>query len=320
MTSQSLRGAIAASITAFVAACLWAASPAVAQVVTGTLGSPSATTTIPGNQIPAPEPKFGGTITEDATHLQAVVAAHHRAAQGRAEHPADHDRRPGLRRQRHLRRRRADAGAGPHRQDRPALHAVPFDLAVLAHACGGDHRTQPPLRRLRRDHRAVHRLPRLRLDHRPRQRHDRPRAQGQRLSPPRGSARTTTRRPSSTARPAPSTNGRRAWASTTSTASWAARPTSGQPYLFQNNRQIFPWIGKPGYNLITDMADEAIKYMKELQASAPEQPFFLYYVPGGTHSPHQPKQESDRQVQGQVRHGLECAARARSSPTRSAWA
>ena len=25
------------------------------------------------------------------------------------------------------------------------------------------------------------------------------------------------------------------------------------PYLFQNNRQIFPWIGKPGYNLITDM-------------------------------------------------------------------
>ena len=34
------------------------------------------------------------------------------------------------------------------------------------------------------------------------------------------------------------------------------------PYLFQNNRQIFPWIGKPGYNLITDMADEAISYMK----------------------------------------------------------
>src|SRR5208282_4952247 len=63
------------------------------------------------------------------------------------------------------------------------------------------------------------------------------------------------------------------------------------PYLFQNNRQIFPWVDKPGYNLITDMADEAIKYLTSLDASAPDTPFFLYYVPGGTHSPHQPKPE-----------------------------
>ena len=34
--------------------------------VTGTLGSPSATTTIPGNQLPAPEAKFGGVIKDDA--------------------------------------------------------------------------------------------------------------------------------------------------------------------------------------------------------------------------------------------------------------
>jgi arylsulfatase A-like enzyme len=63
------------------------------------------------------------------------------------------------------------------------------------------------------------------------------------------------------------------------------------PFLFQNNRQIFPWVGKPGYNLTTDMADEAIKYMQELNAAAPDQPFLVYYVPGGTHSPHQPKKE-----------------------------
>jgi arylsulfatase A-like enzyme len=63
------------------------------------------------------------------------------------------------------------------------------------------------------------------------------------------------------------------------------------PYLFQNNKQIFPWIGKPGYNLTTDMADEAIGYIKELNAAAPDKPFFLYYVPGGSHSPHQPKAE-----------------------------
>ena len=64
-----------------------------------------------------------------------------------------------------------------------------------------------------------------------------------------------------------------------------------EPYLFQDHTQIFPWIGKPGYNLTTDMADEAIKYMKELGAVAPDQRFFVYYVPGGSHSPHQPTQE-----------------------------
>ena len=39
-------------------------SEATAQQITGTPGSPSATTTIRGNQIPAPEPKFGGVIKE----------------------------------------------------------------------------------------------------------------------------------------------------------------------------------------------------------------------------------------------------------------
>jgi arylsulfatase A-like enzyme len=63
------------------------------------------------------------------------------------------------------------------------------------------------------------------------------------------------------------------------------------PFLYQNTTQIFPWIGKPGYNLTTDLADAAIAYMRQLNASAPEKPFFVYYVPGGTHSPHQPTQE-----------------------------
>src|SRR5271163_862322 len=63
------------------------------------------------------------------------------------------------------------------------------------------------------------------------------------------------------------------------------------PYLFQDHTRVFPWIGHPGYNLTTDMADEAIKYLHELNASAPDKPYFLYYVPGGTHSPHQPTKE-----------------------------
>jgi arylsulfatase len=75
------------------------------------------------------------------------------------------------------------------------------------------------------------------------------------------------------------------------------------PYLFQNNKQISPWVGKPGYNLTTDLADEAIGYMKELNAAAPDKPFFLYYVPGGSHSPHQPKAEWVEKFKGKFDKG-----------------
>ena len=63
------------------------------------------------------------------------------------------------------------------------------------------------------------------------------------------------------------------------------------PYLFRDHTEIYPWIGHPGYNLTTDLADEAIKYLNGLNSVAPNKPFFLYYAPGGSHSPHQPTQE-----------------------------
>ena len=39
------------------------------------------------------------------------------------------------------------------------------------------------------------------------------------------------------------------------------------------------------------MADDAIAHMKMLNAVDPEKPFFVYYVPGGTHAPHHPTPE-----------------------------
>src|SRR5262245_18914900 len=42
-----------------------------AQQVVGTPGSPDATTTISGNQLPPPDPKFGGVIKEDAAQSTA---------------------------------------------------------------------------------------------------------------------------------------------------------------------------------------------------------------------------------------------------------
>ena len=43
----------------------------IAQQVTGELGSPGTTTTISGNQLPPPDPKFGGVIKEKASESTA---------------------------------------------------------------------------------------------------------------------------------------------------------------------------------------------------------------------------------------------------------
>jgi arylsulfatase A-like enzyme len=64
-----------------------------------------------------------------------------------------------------------------------------------------------------------------------------------------------------------------------------------QPNLFQNTTAIYPFEGKPGWNLTTAMADDAIRYMRQLKAVAPDKPFLVYYVPGGTHAPHHPTPE-----------------------------
>ncbi|MGD0932608.1 MAG: arylsulfatase [Candidatus Korobacteraceae bacterium] len=77
------------------------------------------------------------------------------------------------------------------------------------------------------------------------------------------------------------------------------------PYLFRNTTAVYPWVGKKGYNLTTDLADDAIKYLRDLNASAPDKPFFVYYVPGGSHSPHQPTQEWIDKFKGKFDMGWE---------------
>jgi len=78
-----------------------------------------------------------------------------------------------------------------------------------------------------------------------------------------------------------------------------------EPYLFRNTSVVTPWVGHPGYNLTTDLADDAIHHMRELNASAPDQPFFVYYVPGGSHSPHQPTKEWIDKFHGKFDMGWE---------------
>ena len=64
-----------------------------------------------------------------------------------------------------------------------------------------------------------------------------------------------------------------------------------EPNLFRNTTAIYPYVGHPGWNLTTAMADDAIHWMNLLNDLDSSMPFFLYYVPGGTHAPHHPTPE-----------------------------
>jgi len=65
------------------------------------------------------------------------------------------------------------------------------------------------------------------------------------------------------------------------------------PNLFRNTTQIYPFEGKPPgtWNLTTAQADDAIEYLNQVNQIDPSKPFFCYYVPGGTHAPHHPTKE-----------------------------
>lgn len=64
-----------------------------------------------------------------------------------------------------------------------------------------------------------------------------------------------------------------------------------QPNLFRNTTQIFPFQDKPGWNLVTGMADDAIDYMTRMHQIQPDKPIFIKYAPGATHAPHHPTKE-----------------------------
>jgi arylsulfatase A-like enzyme len=64
-----------------------------------------------------------------------------------------------------------------------------------------------------------------------------------------------------------------------------------QPNLFRNTTQIYPFEGKPGWNLVTGMADDAIDYIHRVSQIDPSKPFFIKYAPGATHAPHHPTKE-----------------------------
>lgn len=76
-----------------------------------------------------------------------------------------------------------------------------------------------------------------------------------------------------------------------------------RPGVFEGTKSIEPYIGKPDYNLDYDLADQAISWVRNQHSVAPDKPFLVYYAPGATHAPHQPRKEWIAKYKGKFDEG-----------------
>ncbi len=61
-----------------------------------------------------------------------------------------------------------------------------------------------------------------------------------------------------------------------------------EPELWRDTTQVYaPKTSSQGYNLNEDLANDAIHWLRQHDASSPGKPFFLYYATGAIHDPHQ---------------------------------
>jgi arylsulfatase len=68
------------------------------------------------------------------------------------------------------------------------------------------------------------------------------------------------------------------------------------PNLVSGNEQVDPpATPEEGYHLSEDLAEQAIEYIQDTKAVAPDKPFFSYFAPGACHAPHHvPKEWADK--------------------------
>ena len=60
-----------------------------------------------------------------------------------------------------------------------------------------------------------------------------------------------------------------------------------------------------GYHLTVDLTDNALTFIRDAKAIAPDKPFFLYYCPGACHAPHQVPKEWIQKYKGKFDMGYE---------------
>jgi arylsulfatase A-like enzyme len=75
------------------------------------------------------------------------------------------------------------------------------------------------------------------------------------------------------------------------------------PALWEGTKPIEAPHDDPTYMLDRDLADHAIAWIREQKSLAPDKPFFVYYAPGTTHSPHQAPKDWIAKFKGKFDQG-----------------
>ena len=77
-----------------------------------------------------------------------------------------------------------------------------------------------------------------------------------------------------------------------------------EPNLYRNTIPVSPpHTAKEGYNLTTDLIDDAIAWVENHNAVTSEEPFFLYFAASATHSPHHVPQDWIEKFKGRYDQG-----------------
>ncbi len=66
----------------------------------------------------------------------------------------------------------------------------------------------------------------------------------------------------------------------------AGEASQYEPTMYRNTNMVTEEKPK-GYHLTEDIAEDAIKWLREQNAYAPDKPFFMYWATGASHGPHQ---------------------------------
>ena len=82
----------------------------------------------------------------------------------------------------------------------------------------------------------------------------------------------------------------------------AGEASQYEPTLTRNTTEVTEEKPK-GYHLTEDIAQDAIKWLREQKAYAPEKPFFMYWAPGAAHGPHQVMQQWADKYKGKFDDG-----------------
>lgn len=75
-----------------------------------------------------------------------------------------------------------------------------------------------------------------------------------------------------------------------------------EPTLFEGTTPIMRPAGD-NYHFTEDLADQAVKWMRDVRATAPNKPFFLYFPTGGIHAPVQVPQDYADRYRGKFDQG-----------------